>query len=110
MASTTAMLTARVLETVEEPDLPVAEICRRVGAAAAAAGLRRPSYEAVRQAVRAAERAVVDGDGIIRVPCRTIVYLPEELLAQLRLRAAAQGRSQADVIRGALEREAALGA
>ena len=109
MAGTTAILTAQVLETVEEPGLPVAVICRRVGAAAEAAGLRRPSYEAVRQAVRAVERAVVDEDGVLRLPCRTVVYLPEELAAELQRRAAAEGLSQGDLIRSALEREVALG-
>lgn len=44
------------LERVDADDLPIAEVARRVGLAAARLGLAQPSYERVRELVHEARR------------------------------------------------------
>jgi hypothetical protein len=41
------------VRALDDPALPIAEICRRVGAAAGALGLPRPSYSHLRRVVHA---------------------------------------------------------
>ena len=51
-----------VLERVDDGTLPVAEICRRVGSAATALDLPRPSYEQLRVLVRRHRRRELPPD------------------------------------------------
>ena len=44
------------LERFDDPDVPIAETCRRVGVVAEELGLVRPSYEQVRTLVHEARR------------------------------------------------------
>ncbi|MEX2211781.1 MAG: hypothetical protein WD689_08485 [Gaiellaceae bacterium] len=53
-------LSPRLLESIarfDDPGLPIAEVCRRVGEEAARLGLFRPSYERVRELVHAVRHA-----------------------------------------------------
>ena len=57
MVTGAARLSPRLLDTLVRADdgrVPIAEICRSVGAEAEALGLTRPSYEAVRLVVHLA--------------------------------------------------------
>jgi hypothetical protein len=53
-------LSPRLLEAIarlDDPSLPIAEVCRRVGGEAAEVGLPRPSYERIRVLVHALRSA-----------------------------------------------------
>jgi hypothetical protein len=59
MATSAARLTPRLLAALvrlDDPSVPIAEVCRRIGAEAERLGVPRPSYERIRVLVHESRR------------------------------------------------------
>ena len=88
MVTSAPRLSPRLVEAIDELDdgtMPIAELCRRVGAYADSLSLTRPSYEQVRVHAHAARRwrklDATTGEVLVDVAAR--VRPPEDVLRHM---------------------------